>query len=183
MAETSSAASNRRRWLWISGLATLVLLAVLALLEDRMQRTGGPGIVGFELAGERARAREILAAWGEPGRDAARLSLWIDFPYLVAYGAFWTLAVAATRDWAAARRSTRLTRLGGWLVAFPLAAAAMDAVENATLLVVLGGGGGSIAPSLATVCALAKFALITLAILYVIAGLVSRLARRGSQAG
>ena len=178
MAATETPTVNRRRWLWISGLATLVLLAVLAVLDDRIQRTGGPGIVGFELAGERARANEILADWGRSGREAARLSLWLDFPYLVAYGAFWSLAVAATRDWAASRRSARLARLGGFLVAFPLAAAALDAVENVGLLVVLGGGGGSFAPALATVCALAKFALATLAILYVLAGLVARLAAR-----
>lgn len=177
MAVAESTTSNRRRWLWISGLATLVLLAVLAVLDNRMQRTGGPGIVSFELAGSRPRAQEILAQWGEPGRRAARLSLWLDFPYLVAYGAFLSLAVAATRDWAAARRSGRLARLGGRLVAFPVAGAALDAVENVALLVVL-GGGGSPAPALATVCALAKFVLVTLALLYVLWGLAARVAAR-----
>ncbi len=41
------------------------------------------------------RAQRILAEWGEEGRDAARLSLWLDFPYLAVYSVFWLLAVRA----------------------------------------------------------------------------------------
>ena len=71
--------------------------------DQRMKDTGGPGIVPFELAGDQDRADEILAEWGEDGQDAARESLWIDFGFLLAYGAFLTLALAATRDLAGER--------------------------------------------------------------------------------
>ena len=43
--------------------------------RDRIQDSGGPGIVPFELAGGTERATEILGEWGEAGRDAAKLSL------------------------------------------------------------------------------------------------------------
>lgn len=146
---------------------------VLLALDERMRDAGGPGIVGFELAGTGERAHEILADWGDSGRDAARLSLWLDFPYLLAYGAFWALAVTATRDAFRVRGSLRLARPGA-LVAFPLGAAAFDAVEDVALLLVLGERGGSALPALATACASAKFLLIAIAVLYVIAGLVAR---------
>ena len=94
-----------------------------------MRDSGGPGIVGFELAGSEERAAEILGEWGEEGEDAARASLWIDYAYILSYGAFLTLA----------------------------------------------GHGGDLAPLLAAVCAVLKFALLALVIAYLLAGLLLRL--------
>ena len=64
--------------------ASAALLASLAMLDRRMQATGGPGIIPFELAGPE-RSPEILRVWGREGRRAARASLLLDFPFLVAY--------------------------------------------------------------------------------------------------
>jgi hypothetical protein len=52
-----------------------------------------------------------------------------------------------------------------------LAAACFDACENLALLLVLGGHGVSAAAPIATVCASLKWALISTAILYALAGL------------
>jgi hypothetical protein len=164
---------SRRRALWLLGLTTVGLLAVLAVLDGRMQDAGGPGIVPFELAGSSDRAAEILADWGDEGQDAARLSLWIDFPYLLAYGAFLTLAVMAVRDGAAGRGWDRFARSGRFVVALPIAAAAFDAVEDVNLLLTLEGQGGSAAPAIATGFAIAKFACIVPALLYVLGGLLA----------
>jgi hypothetical protein len=151
----------------------VVLLAVLALLDGRMQDAGGPGIVGFELAGSSERAAEILADWGEKGQDAARLSLWLDFPYLVAWGSFLALAVAAVRDRGAERGWGRFARIGVVVVAFAIAAAACDAVEDVNLLLTLEGHGGSAAPAIAMGFAVAKFALMTIALVYLAGGLIA----------
>lgn len=56
------------------------------------------GVVPFELSGDQDRVGEILAEWGEDGRDAARESLRIDFGFMLAYGTFLTLALLATMD-------------------------------------------------------------------------------------
>lgn len=56
----------------------------LAVLDRRMQASGGPGIIPFELAGP-TRSEAILHAWGNEGRRAARASLMLDFPFLLAY--------------------------------------------------------------------------------------------------
>lgn len=160
----------------------VVLAVVLVALDERIQDAGGPGILGFEFAGDQDRAEEIRAEWGDRGSDAARLSLWLDYPYLAVYGAFWAFAVAAIRDAAGNRRWRRFALWGGSLAAFPIAAAAFDAVEDAGLLLMLGGHGGDIAPPLAAACAAAKFALIGVAILYTLAGL-ARLALIRLRAG
>jgi len=162
------------RWGLIgSGIATILLLLAMSPADERMQDTGGPGIVPFELSGGQDRADEILAEWGEDGQDAARESLWIDFGFLLAYGTFLTLALAWSRDTIARRDFPRLSRAGPVAVWLGAGAAACDAVENTFLLLTLDGAGAA-APVIATVFAAVKFALLAAAIVYIVAGLVTR---------
>ncbi len=146
-----------------------------------MQDTGGPGIVPFELTGGQDRAREILSEWGENGQDAARESLWIDFGFLLAYGTFLTLALAAVRDLARNRGWRRLAATGGVVVSFGVLGAAFDALENICLLLTLDSAGAAL-PLLATIFAACKFILLATAIAYLIAGLAMRLGSRGPAA-
>jgi hypothetical protein len=164
---------TRRRWLWITGAASAVLLLVLALIDRELASTGGPGIVPFEIAGSTDRANEILADWGEEGRDRARLSLWLDFPYLVFYAAFFALALAAMRDAAGNRGWTRYAKVASIAVFAPIAAAAFDAVEDVNLLLVVGGHSDSAAPAIAMTFAIAKFVALGVAQLCLLAGLAA----------
>lgn len=159
-----------RRWgLIVSGVALIALLLAMAPAEEQMQETG-PGMVTFELAGGQERADEILAEWGEAGRDAAREQLLIDFAFLLAYGTFLVLAVAAVRDRLAKRGWPRLAAVGAVIVPFGAAAAAFDAAENACLLAVLGEAGSAF-PTLAAIFAAIKFALLGAAIAYLVVGI------------
>ena len=155
----------------------MVLLLAMAPAEQRMQDAGGPGMIPFELTGGQDRADEILAEWGEQGQDAARESLWIDFGFLLAYGTFLTLVLAATRDLARERRWNRLASVGSVVVSFGALGAAFDALENICLLITLDGGGAAF-PLLATIFSACKFALLAVAIAYLLAGLATRLRRR-----
>ncbi len=137
---------NGSRSLVAHGAATAALLVPLAVLDRRMQRAGGPGIIPFELAGTPERAAAVMGAWGEEGRRAARVSLLLDFPFLVAYSGF-NVALARALDAPA------------W-VAVAVGAGACDAVENAALLGVLDGRGGGRLPAVARAFALAKFGLL-----------------------
>ncbi len=166
-----------RRWgLIATGLATLLLLWAMSPMEDRMQ-ANGPGMVTFELSGGEARANEILAEWGEDGRDAAREQHWIDNRFMLAYGTFLGLAAAAVRDLCRRRHRRRLARVGKAAIWFGPAAAAFDAMENACLLLTVGGSGAPF-PTLATTFASVKFALLVAAIAYLAAGLVGSLGSR-----
>jgi hypothetical protein len=152
----------------VSGVATVLLLLAMSPSDGRMKDTGGPGIVPFELTGSQDRADEILAEWGEEGQDAARESLWIDFGFLIAYGTFLTLALAATRDLAKRRDWRRLAAIGRVVVFFGAICAGFDALENACLLLTLGGAGAAF-PLLATIFAACKFAFLAAAIAYLLA--------------
>lgn len=149
--------------------------------DERMRDTGGPGIIPFELTGGQDRADEILAEWGEEGQDAARESLWIDFGYLLAYGTFLTLALAAVRDLARARGWRRLAGIGGVVVSFGALVAAFDALENVCLLLTLDGAGAAF-PLLATIFASLKFLFLAAAIAYLLTGLAMRLHSRNPAA-
>jgi hypothetical protein len=168
---------TRRRGLIASGIATVVLLLAMSPAEERMKDTGGPGMVPFELTGGQERADEVLSEWGEDGQDAARESLWIDFGFLLAYGTFLTLALAAARDLARDRGRRRLASIGGVVVSFGALGAAFDALENVCLLLTLEGAGAAL-PLLATIFATCKFILLTAAIAYLLAALAVRLRNR-----
>lgn len=174
------AAVTRRRGLIASGIATVALLLAMSPAEDRMQ-AGGPGMVPFELAGSQERADEIMAEWGQTGQDAARESLWIDFGFLLAYGTFLTLALAAVRDLARERGWRRLAATGGVLASFGALGAGFDALENVCLLLTLDEAGAAF-PVLATIFASCKFILLTAAIVYLLAGLATWLRHRGAPA-
>ena len=168
---------TRKQWLILLGIAMVVLTIVpVFVFEKRLEHTGGPGILAFEFAATKARASQILAEWGPKGRHTARLSLIVDYAYMVSYGGFFTLAGLATRDLARTRGWRRLARAGMVVPFFATAAALFDATENVFLLLVLESHGGEHAPLIATICSSIKFTLITIAIAYVVWGLVWRAA-------
>jgi hypothetical protein len=168
---------TRKQWLILLGVATVVLTIVpVFVFEKRLEHTGGPGILAFEFAATKARASQILAEWGPKGRHTARLSLIVDYAYMISYGGFFTLAGLATRDLARTRAWRRLATPGMIVPFFATAAALFDATENVFLLLVLEGHGGEQAPLIATICSSIKFTLITIAILYVLCGLAWRAA-------
>jgi hypothetical protein len=167
---------TRARALVLLAIAVVALLAAMKPAENRMTENG-PGIVSFELAGSADRSQEIQDEWGEDGRDAARQQLWIDYAFMLAYGAFLVLAATATRDLARSRGWRRQVMLGALAVPAGGIAAGCDAIENACLLLTL-GDAGSWAPVTATVFATAKFALLLVALAYILTGLGMRLRAR-----
>jgi hypothetical protein len=158
----------------------VALFLAMSPAENRMMDTGGPGMVPFELSGGQHRADEILAEWGEDGQDAAREQLWIDFGFMLAYGSFLTFALAAVLDLARRRSWRRLVAIGAVVVFFGALGACFDALENICLLLTLNDAGAAF-PLLATIFATCKFALITVAIAYLIAGIGMRLLGRPAE--
>ena len=164
---------TRRRWLWILGVAMLVLLAVEALYDGRMQDAGHHGIIAFEVAFTSGKAHSIMAAWGAKGHDAAVASLWFDVLYLIAYGLFLCLAVRAVGDGLRVRGRAGLAAPAAAISLLPLIGAACDAVEDVFLLLQLGGHAQSLGPPLAGAFASIKFACVAVAIVYLLVGLVA----------
>ncbi len=167
----------RKRLLLVSGIATVALWVVLFVIDERLKATGGPSILGLEFAGSADQVSQIGSEWGAHGVYLARLSLWIDFGFMLSYGAFFTLAGLATRDFARDHDRRTLASAGLVVPYFAAAAAIFDACENSIWLLALGDHATSLAP-VATGCAIAKFALIAIAIVYAVCGLIAWLSFR-----
>jgi hypothetical protein len=143
------------------GIAALFNMA-MGRCARVMKANGGLGIIQFEFIGSWEKAGDGLARWRQgngAGWRAARWALILDYPFLVLYGfGLWTLAgtvaahahVRGWDDWANAAVIAGV----GFLIA-----AALDAVENAALLLVLYEKRGPW-PLLATACAALKFTLL-----------------------
>jgi hypothetical protein len=136
-----------------------VYTLVMLIFERRMRRTGGPGIIAFELAGNATRAGQIMNSWGHVGQRAARWSLRLDFGYMLTYGTLTALLIDRTR------------RHHGHAPALPLLvvpAVGADAIEGLSLLNVLHGNSIAINARRARIAALVKFAILAAALAYVL---------------
>lgn len=140
------APERMRRLLTISGALTLVLFIALAVVDARIKANGGPGIIGLEVAGSATRAAEILGQWGESGRTAARVSLILDYPFMIAYAIFFSAACTAMgrrlraraeAGGAVGRIARHLATPAPWLGWAFILAAILDAIENFALLRVI----------------------------------------------
>ena len=153
--------SPRRRRQVLGALAVLLAaqLRMFLTLERDMRRTGGPGIIPFELAGTTDRAQAILDTWGAPGRAAARSSLLLDYIFPPTYASLQAFACDAAADGLARRHRRRLAALGRRIAWGQFAAAAFDYAENTALLLLLAGRQRR-TPRVARTAALAKFAVI-----------------------
>jgi len=138
---------------------SLLLTAVLAALPLR------PSIVKFELAGNISKVREILGLWDQASQVRAAFSLGLDFLYLVVYST--TISLACI--WAAKVYQAHELPLGpaGILLAWgQWLAALLDAIENVALVTILFGFIRDPWPQIAKWCAISKFGLVILGLLY-----------------
>ena len=165
-----------RRGLIVLGLLVLTL-GVGALALPALDDMGDVGIIEFELARTSEQASEYYGELGDAGRDAARESLYLDYPYLILYGLFYAAACVVVAARAAERQMPGLARWGRPLAFAGLAGAACDAVENLALLRVLDGHTDQPWPGIAFTFATAKFALSACAVLYAVIGFLLTLRR------
>ncbi|HEY9303810.1 MAG TPA: hypothetical protein VIO95_05935 [Mycobacterium sp.] len=154
-----SASNNRRRssaLIWAL-TAFVGYTSVMLALERQMRRSGGPGIIAFELAGNDTRAQQIMSAWGDDGRRAAHRSMQLDFGYMATYGALTALLMNYARR--------RLGHPAAVCLAV-IPAVGGDAVEGVALLNVLAGNNIDDNARLARRAAIVKFIVLAGALLY-----------------
>ncbi len=167
----SAIAKSPRRGLIVLGLL-LLTLGVGALALPALDDMGEVGIIEFELARTSEQASEYYGELGESGRDGARESLYLDYPFLILYGLLYAAACLVVAARAAERGMSRLARWGEPLAWGALGAAACDAIENVALLRVLDGHTDQPWPGIAFTFASAKFLLSAAVVLYAVIGFV-----------
>jgi hypothetical protein len=161
---------NWGRAFWILLGMTVLLSAVFAVTGAPLTTDAAPyGIVSYELAGTPENARRILASWDAETQLRAAFGLGLDYLFMVVYAS--TIALGSAL---AARQLRRagwpLARWGTFIAWGAVLAALLDATENIALLTLLWGTLSAPWPALARWCAIPKFALIFLGLVYVIYG-------------
>lgn len=166
--------SGPGRLLWL-GLLLIALTVWLAAIGQPLETPAAPhGIVSFELAGDAETAERIMASWPPAAREAAMLSLGLDFLYLVVYPLWLSLALGFAAGMAGAG-----WRRGGRIAArVVLAAAPLDAIENLALIRQLTNGASDLSAGIAWLAAVPKFALVAAAAFFLLAMLPAIAGRR-----
>lgn len=146
------------RWLFLATLSLILLLQLRGLDEPLRTPDTPQGIVGFELAGTKAEAGRILAAWRSAGvLEAAKVSLGVDMGFLLAYPFFFRATIGGLRR---RLRPGGVARSGMALERAVLLCAPLDLAENLLLWRMVDGGATAWGAGAAAACAGLKFLLV-----------------------
>lgn len=122
--------------------SVLLILIALFLVFGKMARVrktsaARPGILSLEFTGNKQRANEIIALWGERGVRRAVSAVRWDFLFLLAYSTLFGLLCVWAADGIWARYTGLGASIGVALAWNQWLAGLCDAVENVALLKVL----------------------------------------------
>jgi len=169
------------RFFWpLLGLTILQIL-VFAITGASLTTVAAPyGVVSFELAGSVEAVVEILNSWDADAKLRTAFGLGFDYLFMVTYVS--TIAFGCGMAARVLPRSNwPLARWGNLLAWGAILADLLDAVENITLTNMIFGSVASPWPEIARWCAILKFSLIFVGIVYVIYGGVIAVVERISQ--
>jgi hypothetical protein len=170
------------RFFWpLLGL-TILLMIVFSVTGASLATEAAPyGVVSFELAGSEANAREILKSWDADSQLRAAFGLGLDYVFMVVYASTIAFGCGIISN-LLQRKSWPLAKWGNLLAWAVILAALLDVVENIALTIIIFGAVASPWPEIARWCAIFKFSLIFIGIVYVIYGAVVTLVERLSPA-
>ncbi len=134
------------------------------------------GIVGYELAWSAARSGTYLNTWrSADALETAKVSLGVDFAFLLAYPLMFASGVALLVRLPA---SGTFDRVGAILRRAVLLCIPLDATENLTLWRMIDRGASEPLAHLAAICAALKFVLVIVTSLWCVAAIVRKFITR-----
>lgn len=151
-------------------LTTITIIGMLITGEPLKTEAAPGGILSFELVGTLDGSHAIINSWQNELLTYAAINMGLDFLFLSLYGM--TIALSCLLISKRLPEHWKfLKKLGIWLAVFVIIAALLDILENIALIKLLLGSENALLPVLAKWCAIPKFLLVLLAIVYVIIGL------------
>ena len=171
--------SSRARAFWVFFALAVALMVALQLLGAPLKTADAPsGIVSYELAGSAAQSQRVLASWDAGTRASAGLNLGLDYLFIAAYVA--AIGMGCSLLAVSIRPRVRVLAWIGVVLAWgQLLAGALDALENVALLSLLLGAGPGTWPAVARACAIPKFLIVALGLLYLLVAGVAALVGKG----
>ena len=159
-----------QRFFWSLLGLTIVLMIVFGISGAPLTTTAAPyGVVSFELAGSVEKTDLILSSWDADVQLRAAFGLGLDYLFMAVYAS--TIALGCGIAAQVLRRTGwplgSWGSLLGWAV---ILAAILDSIENFALTTLIFGSVDSPWPEIARWCAIFKFTLIFIGIVYVTYG-------------
>jgi hypothetical protein len=147
-----------------------LLVGVYTVLAFEFRDLAPFTVLDLEFAANVERLRQLQVAWGEAGTRSAIESLWVDFLLIPCY----VVALGAGALWAGRSLWPRAAAVVVWGL---IVAGVLDVIENSLLLTQLPVPSSTVLLQLAAVEAGLKFALIALAVGFLLAACGRRVLR------
>jgi len=155
-------------------IGTLVMMIVMSRTGAPLKTSATPnGILNLEFAYDTTRVNAIITAWSStPGVDtidAAKKNTYLDFIFIFFYALFLYLASMKLNE----KFGGKFGKAGKWIGRGALLAGGLDVLENAGMLVSLSGHTSDPVVLFTVICAVLKWLLAVVAVLYVLTGVVA----------
>ena len=171
---------NQKKYFIVLLILTILLMVIMNIIGSPLTTTSAPyGIVSFEFAFSPAQAQEMISSWSTDAQLRAAFIQGLDFLFPLVYSAALGLGCLMTIN-VLSTRGKPLKGIGIFLAWGLLLAAFCDYIENIALVAQLFGKVQSPYPEIAGICAVIKFSLILLAIVYILYGLLARILSKPS---
>lgn len=164
-------------WAFFATLSAILFLQLRGL-DEPLHLTDTPrGIVGYELAWDAPTAQAMIDAWRQNDViEAAKVSLGVDFVFLLAYPLmFFFGARLLVRTPSTSQIASAFDQRGALLARAVLACIPLDAMENLLLWRQLDSGASDVTAHIAAICAAIKFFLVLVTALWCVAAIGRRL--------
>jgi hypothetical protein len=160
----------------IAFIIFISLTIIFSLMTSGMVIFKDYGVLDFEFAWTAEQINVIFAAWGTEGMQIQALAVYLDFLYIIGYSLFifGLLLMIARRLEGKIQDITIIVGLTA------LIAGVFDVIENINLLLMLGDPGNVVTlnASTASFCAIIKFSLLIIEIIWFLITLVVLLIQR-----
>jgi hypothetical protein len=158
--------SQEKRFTYSLLIVTILVIVIMSSFDRYLTNEICGGIIDFEFSKDVETAQKYMDSWGDIGRNAAGLSLGLDFLFPLLYTTFIALLVHKLNVRLWSERS--FFKVGLAIIWLQFLAGLFDYVENLGLIKLLLGATEPIWASLAYYFAAAKFLLVFVGIGYIL---------------
>jgi hypothetical protein len=169
--------TQKKGFIILFSLTVLIMVAMNLIGAPLTTASAPSGIVSFELAFSPAQAQEIIDSWSPDAQIRAAFIQGLDFLFPLVYSLALGLGCILVGH-GSPKLEKSLVRWGTSLAWWLVLAAACDYVENIALVNELFGNVVSPFPQIAGICALFKFFVIILALIFILFWFFAKLVLR-----
>lgn len=152
----------------IALIGTIILIITLQIIGNNLITPVSPmGIVSFEFSSNLQNAIDMMDSWDESGRINAGLNLGLDYLFILLYTSTLISGCLLVMEGVSDKKYRYVKVLSKVMITGSIIVALLDAIENFALIRILTGNGSDTLAALAIYCAIPKFILVGIVILFI----------------